>query len=245
MYFICMKNDELAKEMAKNAKDFHSKLQSETFGRYRSWEHCYTIFHNTKGKNITDEKRDLLCLNLAFYLASWGMYRGSSFLLQQDYKVHSKVVDIILDKRYKKLFGVSCEDLDLDLLMEVSEKIGKVYNEIRKHVYSVMGKDTNGKISSTLVTKVLMGTFGCAPAYDRYFISGVVSKGVTTQNYNKESMKKLVGFYMDNFNIFEEVRATMKVNGLDYPQMKLLDMGFWQVGSKNNGGDHNSLSHAF
>lgn len=230
-------NKDLARQIADNAKAFHAKLEKEPFGRYRSWEHCYTIFHSFKGKKPSKSGRDLLCLNLAFYLASWGMYRGSSFLLQQDYKVHSKVVDIILDKKYANLFGAACEDIDLDLLIEVSERIRSEYGTIREHVNEVLGKVVKGKISDTLVTKVLMGTFGCAPAYDRYFISGVRSKEVTTQNFNKESMAKLVEFYKENSQIFDKALSNMKVNGLDYPQMKLLDMGFWQIGFIADGGD--------
>ena len=235
--YLAMSNKTLAKEIAENAKDFHDKLGKEPFGRYRSWEHCYTKFYEAKGKTLNETTRDALCLNLAFYLASLGMYRGSSFLLQQDYKVHGKVIDIILDKKYVKLFGADCDKLNLDLLIEASERIREEYGKIRKHVNDVLGKEVKGKVSDTLVTKVLMGTFGCAPAYDRYFISGIRSQGVTTQNFNKESMEKLVKFYTDNATTFEKVRAKMKVNGLDYPQMKLLDMGFWQIGFVADGGD--------
>lgn len=38
-----------------------------------------------------DVNLDYLSLQLAFYLASWGMYRGSSFLLQKYYRVHIHV----------------------------------------------------------------------------------------------------------------------------------------------------------
>ncbi len=48
--------------------------------------------------NINDEETiDMLALHLGFYLASWGMYRGSSFLLQKDYKVHVPIVKIIIN----------------------------------------------------------------------------------------------------------------------------------------------------
>lgn len=123
------------------------------------------------------------------------------------------------------------------MLIEVSEKIRSEYGNIREHVNKILGKEVKGKISDTLVTKVLMGTFGYAPAYDRYFISGVRSKNVTTQNFNKESMAKLVEFYKENSRIFDKALSNMKVNVLNYPQMKLLDMGFWQIGFVADGGD--------
>ena len=50
---------------------------------------------------------DYLSLHLAFYLASWGMYRGSSFLLQKDYKVLVPIVEEVLKPEYDCLFGVA------------------------------------------------------------------------------------------------------------------------------------------
>jgi hypothetical protein len=60
--------------------------------RFNSWKHCYDYFSKTtKGKD-----EDLASLNLAFYLASWGMYRGSTFLLQRDYQFLTPAVQIII-----------------------------------------------------------------------------------------------------------------------------------------------------
>jgi hypothetical protein len=40
----------------------------------------------------------------------------------------------------------------------------------------------------------------------------------------------LVDFYEANNAQLEAARDGLKVNGLPYPQMKMLDMGFWQIG---------------
>ena len=46
-----------------------------------------------------DEPRiDEAALQLGFYLASWGMYRGSSFLLRRTYTVHEEVVERLGDE---------------------------------------------------------------------------------------------------------------------------------------------------
>ena len=52
--------------------------------------------------NPGTEDGDHLALSSAFYLASWGMYRESSFLLQYDYQIHRAVVDYLLDKSTPK-----------------------------------------------------------------------------------------------------------------------------------------------
>lgn len=75
-----------------------------------------------------------------------------------------------------------------------------------------------------------MGTLGCVPAYDRFFVDGIKKHKVTTQEYSRESVRKLAKFYEAHNDRLEEARRGMRVGDLIYPQMKLLDMGFWQVG---------------
>lgn len=68
-------------------KEFVSK-NNEPYQRYNSWYHCYDAFGKLSDTNH-------LALHLGFYLASWGMYRGSSTLLQKDYLVHVEPIKII------------------------------------------------------------------------------------------------------------------------------------------------------
>ena len=75
-----------------------------------------------------------------------------------------------------------------------------------------------------------MGTLGCVPAYDRYFISGIKKQKVASGNYNMKSIIQLVDFYESNIVELENIRKDMKVNGMAYPQMKIIDMAFWQIG---------------
>lgn len=213
----------------KSANDFYNTLSEDPNGRYRSWEYCYKCFHDAR-KN-SDADIDYLSLQLAFYLASWGMYRGSSFLLQKDYKVHKKVIKEILKPKYDCLFGIKCRALKdndkFELLMELYRFIEKYYGEVRNSVKEI---EIKSNPSSVLITKVLMGTLGCVPAYDRYFIDGVKNKNVASGQFGKNSLMSLVAFYEQNDTQFEETRRGLKACGLSYPQMKLLDMGFWQIG---------------
>ena len=75
-----------------------------------------------------------------------------------------------------------------------------------------------------------MGTLGCVPAYDRFFQDGVAKYKVTTREYSLTSVLKLVDFYEAHNDRLEEARHGMRTEDLTYPQMKLLDMGFWQIG---------------
>lgn len=91
-------------------------------------------------------------------------------------------------------------------------------------------------MSPVLVTKILMGTLGCVPAYDRFFQDGVATHKVTTQEYSLKSVLRLVDFYEEHNDRLEETRRGMQCEDLTYPQMKVLDMGFWQVGFEKDTG---------
>lgn len=208
---------------------FYDTLEKDENGRYRSWEHCYSNFINARDSKNAD--LDYLSLQLAFYLASWGMYRGSSFLLQKDYKIHIPVVKELLKEEYDPLAGIDCIELKREenqrLLENINVFLDEYYSNIRGEVKNIKVRN---QLSSTLITKILMGTLGCVPAYDRYFISGIKKQKVASGNYNIKSIIQLVDFYEKNIVELENIRKNMKVNGMAYPQMKILDMAFWQIG---------------
>ena len=221
-----------AESVAQAATKFYNELKDDENGRYRSWEYCYYNFY--KARNEKEPNIDHLSLQLAFYLASWGMYRGSSFLLQKDYGVHIPAVKELLQKKYDVLFGADFNVLlnedHQKTLQELNDFLVQYYDGIRR---TVKGEVLKNKISSTLIAKVLMGTLGCVPAYDRYFIEGIKSKKVAIGNYSMKSLSQLAEFYKENSETFESVRKNYIVEDIPYPQMKILDMGFWQIGEEN------------
>ena len=223
------KSMEAIDELISAAQTFYDDARANENGRSRSWEHCYRVFRDARTDSSPDY--DYLSLNLAFYLASWGMYRGSSFLLQKDYKVLSLIVEKVLKPEYDCLFGIACADLRESEVQGSLEKLNKYiaahFGPIRDEV---AGRKVVSSVSPVLITKILMGTLGCVPAYDRFFVDGIKKYKVTTQEYTPESVRRLVDFYEEHNDRLEEARRGMRVGDLIYPQMKLLDMGFWQIG---------------
>ena len=211
------------------AQTFYEDARADENGRSRSWEHCYRVFRDARTDPSPD--CDYLSLHLAFYLASWGMYRGSSFLLQKDYKVLTPIVEKILKPEYDCLFGVACvglrEDEVQDRLEKLNKYIAKYFGPIRNEV---AGREVTTPVSPVLITKILMGTLGCVPAYDRFFEEGAKYLGLEKKSYNKDSLLELADFYEAHNDRLEEARRGMRTDDLIYPQMKLLDMGFWQIG---------------
>lgn len=208
--------------------EFYHEAEKDIHGRCMSWRHCFKAF--TDRRNQVDAATvDYLALQLAFYLASWGMYRPSSFLLQKDYKIHIPIVRILQEEKYHVLYCIApeklCQDSNLDLLMELSARVRAAYAD-EKPVRS--GRSNHA--TDTLITKILLGTLGCVPAYDHFFKQAVKKYHVADGQYSRNSVRNIALFYCDHFDAFERLREKFSQCGVDYPAMKLMDLCFWQAG---------------
>jgi hypothetical protein len=196
--------------------------------RYRSWEHCYSYFRRARPDGLAKD-RDHAALQLAFYLASWGMYRGSSFLLQHAYTVHWGVIDVMAGARFNKLwdadFGASeTDDRFMPQIRELIVALKEAYKPFALNPGSAQPTDT-------LITKVILGTFGCLPACDRYFIDGFKSEGFKYSYLNDNFVGRVLTFCREHLPELREEQASIEQSGgIRYPLMKLVDMYFWQIG---------------
>ena len=222
-------------ELINAAQTFYDDARANENGRSRSWEHCYRVFRDARTDPSPDY--DYLSLHLAFYLASWGMYRGSSFLLQKDYKVHTPIVEKVLKPEYDRLLGLACTDVrNSDVWKQLKKLSDDIADDFRPIRNEVAGRVVESQVSPVLITKILMGTLGCVPAYDRFFEEGARYLGLEKKTYHEKSLLELADFYEEHNDRLEEVRRGMRTEDLVYPQMKLLDMGFWQVGFERDAG---------
>ena len=204
---------------------FYKKIEKDENHRFKSWEHCYNYFN---GDSI---EIDLACLHLGFYLASWGMYRGSSFLLQKDYKVHENAVREIVKSEYKVLRGIELgcfTDEKIDILfglkVGLKDKLNDIYQNIKKTVDT---KSNDRDATDTLITKILLGTLGCIPAYDRFFIIGIRQSDLSYSTLNRKNFNELLDWCKNNKDEIQEISKEIK-----YPPMKIVDMYFWSVGEE-------------
>jgi hypothetical protein len=226
---------ELSKRKIINAvTTFYTNLKEHKNHRFMSWEHCFNAFQSAKHSADID----YLSLQLAFYLASWGMYRGSSGLLWKDYKIHAEIVNIV--KRYA---DIHCGP-DKEIVISQIARILDAKNEIKEYLEGVeyikptrVGQE-RCKISptDTLITKILLGTLGCAPAYDRLLRIGFdeIKDAKIGKSFNEKSLKSIFKFISDNLPAFQEVQETINRNENYYPIMKIVDMYFWEVGRMKN-----------
>lgn len=198
--------------------------------REKSWEHCRRFFLENRNN---PKQNDTMCLHLACYLASFGMYRNS-FLLENDYKIHSNVVEKLcsIEDKYWHFdpFTISIDELDKCLIYltgEIREVLSASYIDIKSKTSITNNKANLSIISDTLITKVLMGTLGCVPAFDERLRKGLKISGLK-QTYTKNNMKEII--------------AMIKAKGLEadiymfcekhnvYTPMRVVDMYLWALG---------------
>lgn len=235
-------------QIEKRVMAFYNELTENENHRFESWEHCYIKFQNAFNKeSITDEEKDVLSLHLAFYLASWGMYRGSSFILQKDYKVFYPIVDLLFKERKKFNEIIINEVLDSKNTVSIESYVNehlmldKELETMLENIRSSVKGTVESTVSYTLKTKIILGTYGTIPAYDRFFENGIRA---TKEDYNllishsKNGIIKLLNFAKDKLpelnNIKEQINHIQKnkenLNNVDYPIMKIIDMYFWKIG---------------
>jgi hypothetical protein len=213
-----------AADLHQKIATFHDRAVATPHHRYLSWEHCYRFFRSRTREVLLAEK-DSAALQLGFYLASWGMYRGSSFLLQHSYTVHVGVVERLASTECSVLreTEVGSKASDVQFVPAILAAVARV-----KQAYAPFGPATD-----TLATKVLLGTLGCLPATDRFFVDGFKKSGNQYSYLNARFVERMVRFCAEYGSELRAEQAKIEnAAGMYYPLMKLADMYFWQIGSE-------------
>ena len=194
--------------------------------RYASFDHCFNYFRDGLESNDPDAliggvAMQSSCLHLGFYLASWGMFRGSAALLQKSAKALEPAIRFAANAP-TYIRDADVAQYDEDLIKELLS-FGKT-----------LGAKLPGGNSDTLITKAMLGIFGCVPAFDRFF-----RVGFGTSGFNKKTMHRLREFYEDHQEAIESQRvATIDFDGnttrRTYTQAKVLDMVFFTKGLQSS-----------
>jgi hypothetical protein len=196
----------------------HDKSLVDSHDRIRSWDHCYGYFQSGS------EDGELASLHLAFYLASWGMYRGSSFLLQKDYLIHLEVVRKVREKKESSLNRLSFN--------EYEKNEGCLRKELFDLIKCIKKLYQPNNATDTLVSKILLGTLVCIPAYDQFFIDGLRKSGLSFSNLNEQNFQEMMEWCLERRGEFEQAQMEIEKKTIKYPIMKIIDMYFWSVGYK-------------
>lgn len=211
--------DNLIKETIDNMK------KRSANHRDASYDFCYLYFKNNK-ENLGGKNMKCSCMHLWSYLASWGMLRNSPLL--QLSPAALKPLIIYFDKNAKSVVW----DADVSTYNKYKTDILNAY----KDLYNELTKIFGGKAPRiTLVTKIMLGVYGCVPAIDAYFYKtfhllyggfGVLS-GKELDNVAK--------FYIEHKDIIDKMDIpVMDFRGnptkLHYKKAKLIDMFGFAIG---------------
>jgi hypothetical protein len=128
--------------------------------RYASFDYCYNHFQSFRERGIISslaapEHLAESCLQVAWYLASWGMLRNSP-LLEKSLRFYEPLIVGIAS------FDPIVWEIDAD---KYDEPAVAILLRCRKMISE---KLSNGlrEATDTLVTKVMLGVFGNVPAFD-------------------------------------------------------------------------------
>ena len=206
---------------------FHNQCQPGQDGRHRSWENCYKFFrdHRTNLQQV----EDTAALHLGFYLASWGMYRGSSFLLQRSHTAHKPAIRALASPQFSILWqhDVGRSTADVRLAATIMDLVDSVKTAYRK----LAPPSRKFEPSGTLITKVMLGTIGCLPACDRFFVKGFRERKFKYSGLNRRFVDQTLQFCIEHRLVLADLQSKFSHSGgPQYPLMKLVDMHFWQTG---------------
>lgn len=194
--------------------------------RYASFDYCFNYFRSFHEAGdvpalTAAEHLQMGCLQLGFYLASWGMFRGKADLLNHSAKRLVPVMDVIVNAPAPVWdidagdYGTSIQALLFDVSRELREALP-------------------GGQSATLVTKTMLGVFGCVPAFDRFFRTGF---GAST--FGPKALHAIEAYYRANADVIDRYRvdtldfATGEPTSRRYTAAKVIDMVFFVEGARS------------
>lgn len=153
-------------------------------------------------------------------------------MLQKNHLIHKGAVDIVFSNTNQKL---KCDETT-EAKRENIQAILSVKVELTKHYSGIKftkGAEKPKPISptDTLLSKIMLGTLGCVPAYDRYFMGGLKEMKMQHTGFNESSLNELFNFIDNNkIEIQQAQNIILTKTERHYPLMKILDMFFWQIG---------------
>ena len=214
----------LADELVKTLIDVFMKKRSVNL-RDASYDFCYLYFQRNKG-HLADNM-ECSCMHLWSYLASWGMLRGSSALLQCSPAVLKEVI-----KYFDSISMSAIWSADVDIYdRKTKQLIIDVYNKIA----SILNNNTHNAPSVTLVTKIMLGVFGCVPAFDTFFTKTFRVLYDDFKSVREAELNDINNFYIKHKAIIDKI--IIQVIDFDgnptnfyYKKAKLIDMFGFMVG---------------
>ncbi|MCT7484584.1 hypothetical protein [Aliarcobacter cryaerophilus] len=186
--------------------------------RYASFDYCYNYFRNSTADEI-EQNMETSCLHLMAFLSSWGMLRGSSFLLEKSVWSYREIILYIINKKRENPESWVLGDYDKIDDSKI-DSIVAIYYDIENLLIETNQKSSNQNYS-TLITKIMLGVFACIPAFDTNFVKtfNILYKRKFPQSINSSKIEKeklkgylklIIEFYKNNKNCIDAINISTK-----------------------------------
>ncbi|MCG8295564.1 hypothetical protein [Pseudomonas entomophila] len=230
------------------AKAYYSNIQpapGNLYPRLKAWEFLYEYIWDdsrTSWSDLTSKTQlETTALHIGFYLANWGMFRGSSGLLQNsNLDLMKALAKLLFEGQGAKLLELSLEDFGPDNPHRAQHQ--KLLDSVLGSMESLA---TNVSWTNTLKTKILMGVWGECPALDRFYIAACRDLFPRRSSITNASGKGLAALA----ELVEELAVpplpleTGRL-GLQYPTARIMDMAMFQYGLELEQGFDNQAAAA-
>jgi hypothetical protein len=144
--------------------------------RARSWDFCYEHFRDT---DRVQADLQASCMQLGYYLASWGMLRGSTYLFKNTNARHYLGALKVIAEHDAAMRAITPEKY---VEADAQEVLVRVYDELRNALIP------RGATHLTLITKTMMGVWGVVPSFDTYFMR--TFRGLATPGSERGAMRR-------------------------------------------------------
>lgn len=212
---------------------YYSRIENHEYPRLQAWEFLWEYIWTFEGNwgALTSKKQiEMTALHLGFYLANWGMYRGSSKLLKNsNLDLMKDLARILFKGDGPKLFELTLKDF----FPSVDKKQLRRNQALLDSVVASIKAFEGAKVSwtDTLITKILLGVWGEYPALDRFFNAGRVNLYPNRADIRQVSGKGLTALA----KIIEEMKLEFPLlktrkSQLLYPTGRLFDMALFEHG---------------
>jgi hypothetical protein len=216
-------------DIQKHLDEFRCVGRVEPISRFTSFDYCYNYFQDARKQGTTGALADgdrLMesCLQLGFYFASWGMMRGSGKLITRSLSGLVPVVRAIAAE------PPSTWDLSAGSLVDYADEVHGLGRRLRP--------EFGFSASDTMVTKVMLGVFGCVPAFDTNFCRGFRVDQGASASLRVKGLKAVGKYYAEHRTEIDAQEvltldfSTERETSRRYPAAKIIDIVFFQEGAK-------------
>ena len=210
---------------------------------HASFDYCFNYFQSfeNKAELAAPENIQQSCLHLGYFLASWGMFRSRKLAKKTSLTHYSKIIREIAswDEQLLAIWKTDADGYSND---QTRKLLLKCYAAIKN-----IALPAEQKAELTLTTKIMLGVFGCIPAFDCNFKKtfGRLYKNKFFEKFDEQALIKLADFYKNNGHSKTIDELAIQTNTLDfetgkktsrhYTRAKIIDMIGFQMEENKNG----------